>query len=796
VAELPANQQKRRRRSSVIPPLNFNNPEDETLSSTVYSSDSEQADDVAEIQGEEMSDSGSDIEDGTMMTVEADEMTSASVASVRSTGSDSTSLEENLRLAARQAVTQQLDDDEEEIPAFSGWIKKDNASEGTTSKAQATTPRRIDQSPERDVEDGTEMEMDVDMDMDMTSAVGRIINPQNTSPQQGQIEDMSMDITRAYGGIVPQQQPQEGSFGEETMDLTTAVGGIQHGRFSDGSQADPDGNEDMSMELTTAIGGFLSKSPKTSPAKNRRRTITARNNNNDNSGDSTMDITMAVGRIISTVGNKDEEGDVTIGMDMTMPLGGIIKNSSSKPAADKVTEEAANKSKSSTTKTPKKASPSKENVTEQTASPGLAAFRGKGLRRTPARDTATAPKDSKSEADNTSKVQTPSKNLNTEVQTPPSRRSPEMIGSRSNSPKRPASPNRVATTPQSVSKSKAKESSVFRQDPATGATTPRVVLTPQRRRLSGVGIDRSGLGSPRVAKIFERRDSIGNSAQAFMPSHSDEGRRIVKFADPRTMSGEIDRERQEEEDRENGRKILEREADGSQDERDATLNLKEMIQGLSPKKNPLKGRKSLHVGSAKGLLGKRPAELEEDEDTDEQDGVKRLKGHQGSPVKNVKLRSPPSKAETTGRMTRASKKTLDLTKVDLHTPTGTQVLDSATTPKSQGRFKNVEDDPSTIVQFDQNRPIDDVEMAGNDDDDRIHLQDFLNMTSIRFMELTTTKRRHTVAPTTPKGNLPGGDEDDMTLEKCVVAGACTVPMLELYQHVSPLSLPRHPSKRS
>lgn len=66
-------------------------------------------------------------------------------------------------------------------------------------------------------------------------------------------------------------------------------------------------------------------------------------------------------------------------------------------------------------------------------------------------------------------------------------------------------------------------------------------------------------------------------------------------------------------------------------------------------------------------------------------------------------------------------------------------------------------------------------------EDRIHLQDFLNMTSIRFMELTTTKRRHTQAPDAFKDGLLDGEEN-FSLERCVVAGACTVPMLELYQH--------------
>ena len=60
------------------------------------------------------------------------------------------------------------------------------------------------------------------------------------------------------------------------------------------------------------------------------------------------------------------------------------------------------------------------------------------------------------------------------------------------------------------------------------------------------------------------------------------------------------------------------------------------------------------------------------------------------------------------------------------------------------------------------------------------------------MELTTTKRRHTTAPQALlelSAKKPGqaGETDEVfeaktDLETCVVAGACTVPMLELYQH--------------
>lgn len=344
----------------------------------------------------------------------------------------------------------------------------------------------------------------------------------------------------------------------------------------------------------------------------------------------------------------------------------------------------------------------------------------------------------------------------------------------------------VKATPRSAAKSR-----LFHQDPSTGLSTPRVVLTPQGRRLSGVGADRSGLGSPRVAEIFDRRESIGEAATNFVPSQPPNPRRNVVFADPQDLEAEIDRERQSEQEKEDGRSILEREVNGPQDEREGTPNLMEMIQGMSPKKNFFRGRKSLHVGSALGLLGKRPAELDEDEDEEELDGVKRLKGHQGSPVKNIRLQSPPSKAETTtGRKTRPSIKPTGVSDPDNVTPNIPSSPQRATTPKGHGRFRNVgNDQPTATFDFDQTVPMDEAELQHEDDGDRIHLQDFLNMTSIRFMELTTTKRRHTVAPGASRESTAADSKDDLSLERCVIAGACTVPMLELYQHVSELAPP-------
>ena len=796
VAELPANQgdvhHRKRRRSSVASSMYGS---DDTVASSVYDSDFDHADSVAEIQ--EMSGSSSSEEsdeDGTAMTVEAEEMTSASMASARSAFSIDTtgSLDENLRLAARMAVTQSVDEDEEVIAGFAGWGRK-NPSQENIGRGNVKESSLSGGDVDKQDSDG-DAEMEMDADMDMTRAVGGILYPQLPSPDNDDEvnEDMSMDVTTALGGILskakaflrrksvnPVSQPEPTVFGEETMDFTTAVGGIRQSRLSEVSHIDTDGNEDMSMEFTAAVGGLLSGGfPKSGAQNTRRQTIAAVDDDDD--GD-LMDMTMAVGRILPVEAEEQDE-DQTMGMDMTMAVGGIIKSPSTpetRSAARKVMEEEADEPHHSILSSPERATSPKRPVgpiADENANPGAAPFQGRGLRRSPPRSVPAVAQPSSSPM-----RQTPSpKRATAQTRRSPTRTPPSIIGGRSSSPMRNLS-SPAKTTPRSPAKLK-----LFHQDPSTGLSTPRVILTPQGRRLSGVGADRPGLGSPRVAEIFERRESISDAATSFVPSQPANARRNVAFADPRELEAEVDREREDEQEKEDSRRILEREVNGSQDDREGTPNLMEMIQGLSPKKNPFRGRKSLHVGSALGLLGKRPVESEDDEDEEEPSGVKRLKGHQGSPVKNIRLQSPPSKAETTtGRKTRPSMRPAESAITDTVTPTVASSPHRATTPKGHGRFWNSRNDqPTATFDFDPTVPIEDAEMQYSDDGDRIHLQDFLNMTSIRFMELNTTKRRHTVAPGTSRESTAADGKDDLSLENCVVAGACTVPMLELYQHVS------------
>ncbi|KAM0238014.1 hypothetical protein ACHAPO_003892 [Fusarium lateritium] len=850
---------KKNRRSSGPPQIDFHESDDDTAT-TLYSSDSEPADAVEEVADveEDGDDDSSESDDGTMMTI--DDVTGTTAASDRSVDSDegeSSTLDEVLRLAARRAGNQRLkddeddddfDEDEEFIPSF-GW-GKDTNKQNIAAKDQENLPPPSRPQPKQGIQDATEtnmsMDMDMDIDMDMTRAVGGILKPQPTqqydtdedmsmdvtrvvggifkrqSQEHNPDEDMSMDVTRAFGGIVNQPQNASAPVNDEededdapmeeaTMEFTTAIGGIQRPAPIEEEEDDSDGNENMSMELTTVIGGVLAKNKRNSIAASRRSTVPQPDDENDD--EAPMDMTLAVGQILSKPDDddpediEDEEGDATMGMDMTAAIGSILNKvtGGSRDLGKRVMEEEADSaanpdeaieaaiikgavsdylqppaSSEKQTRTPSpRPSRSPASALRSAANPKIATpQRPSRNSRTPSPvRTTPAPQSAKVRTPASAKPATPQLDsvVSERMATPRSR----QRNSLSASPKRPPSARTAradSRTPSPVKLTPKK--SLFQDNFRNGSRTPTVTLTPQRQ-LSGLGADRPGLGSPQVTALFDRRGSIGDMATNFVP-----GKRGVMFEDPKEMTQDMDREAREEEEKENRRRILEREADGVE----ATLNLREMIDSLSPKRKPLKGRKSLHVGSAKGLLGKRPNELDDEEEAEENYGVKRLKGHQGSPVKNIRLQQPPSKEETTGRPNLSFRKSL-LPNTATPTLSSPAKSDVATTPRHRGRFKDVADDrPGHQVNFDET-PVKDTEQMEDEveaeveaDGERIHLQDFLNMTSIRFMELTTTKRRHTQAPGTLEDGFLDEGEENLSLERCVVAGACTVPMLELYQH--------------
>ena len=654
-------------------------------------------------------------------------------------------------------------------------------------------------------------------DMDITFAAGGILPsiPERTEPIEDQTQDMDMDITTAVGAILPEQL----STGNKTeakvlMEQETDVGQLSGSPFFGTPRQKPVG---VGLSDERALPALRATLPESLRAENKTKAKVLVEQETD------------VGQLSgSPFFGTPRQKPVGVGLSDERALPALRATLPESPRAEKRTE-AKSLMEQETDVGQLPGSPFVGTPRQKPIGVGLSDERALPAHaRTMASETGS-PSLASSQARNQSRKSigrqsvTPRSLQPTPIQKPttPSKQStPQMM--RPTTPgKTPPSKNVSMRTasPKKLFRAEIKEAKnapdstprqdgpnpLFRKDLATGATAPSIVLKPRRRRSSGLGVDREGVGSPRVTALLDRRGSIGDNAKVFVAQgHSHAG---VRFEDPHIMEQELDQERAEDKRRESGRDILEAEADTQDlEEKDHTANLKDMIERLTPQKKKLNGRKSLHVGAAKGLLGKRPAEL--DDDHDEDGTPKRLKGREGSPVKKVKLPAPPPKTATTGRTTRSSRLSLVETAGNARasTPSGTvSPLKTDTTPKDQPRFKDVESSsPAKVRSFEQKLDTSIADTAEpTEPEDRIHLQDFLNMTSIRFMELTTTKRRHTVVPnalleqSAKNASIRGDDGDDAQasneLESCVVAGACTVPMLELYQHVSHHGVPKQHS---
>ena len=850
LAASPAHQrdlhQKKRRRSSGIPPMNFNNLED--FSSSPHSGGDEDTN-QSFVTAEEIdkdSDSSSNVddlvEDETVTGVDGEDNT------IQSTGSNSTvsgRLEAALQQAAKQAGTQGIDYDEhgditmemadDEITnAFKPWLKQGKyvpqvvGDPSTLQNQENLNPFspafKANVGRESDIE-GNEGDAGT---MEMTQAIGGILPAAEISqgsPKRRKRKTITGNNRKK--SIAERRRSSGESFaGDETMDLTMAVGGIhqdqeaanveQHNEYeSDGD------DEELTMEFTSLVGGMVQSQGSIDDQLASQQLLQDadhRDSANFSENDETMDITYAAGGILPSIVERTEPlEDQTQDMDTTRAVGAILPpqlDAGNKAEAKILMEQETNVGQltASPFGTPRQKPVGVglmderplpghvRTVASETGSPGLARSQvQKDIRKSFDARASAAPKSKQSTP--IKKPSTPSKQLApqpvrplTPGKTPPSKN----VSRETASPKKLAKVEikPISIQPPNSSPRTKHQNLLFHEDSTTGATTPNVVLKPRQRRSSGLGVDREGLGSPAVTALLDKRGSIGERAiTVIAQSQATSG---VRFEDPQVMERQLDQERAEDHRRESDRDILEHEADAQDlEEKDATANLKDMIESLTPqKKRKLNGRKSLHIGAARGLLGKRPAELDDGDVEDH--SLKSLKGQEGSPVKKVKLPAPQPMTTTVGRNTRSSRLSLVEgsgnarinTPVDHGSP-----LKLSTAPRDQSRFKDVESKrPPTVPSFEGKLDGDVKGALGlSEEEDRIHLQDFLNMTSIRFMELTTTKRRHTIAPnplTAPgaegasNGDKADGEVDaSEALERRVVAGACTLPMLDLYQHV-------------
>lgn len=729
------------------------------------------------------SDAGFDAE-STAMSM--DDITARTAESASS--SSSARLNEALRQAAQEAGTKAPDyEDNDDMPmematqeitgAFQPWIKKgERQSFDWDDISAAHDQENIDpskQSNEYAQEDGAD---DEEMSMDVTNAIGGILSKQPSRRQS--------TARRQSSGA-------ETNYDEQTMELTNVVGGFAQPASpakSTGADSNAD-DEEMTMEFTSAVGGVLNKNTSAAEGSYTPRGAAPNfadwNNEEDDAEDLDMEMTGALGGILPPIEERTEpqDDDQTAGMDVTAAMGTILPSEAEQIGKDQENQEVDNESDSgqlgsspfqeqvrqspaksppkSPTKSPK--SPAPFTIAAENGSPDLASVRSRRTRQSLGR----AP----------SKTPTPQPSPPEEQTTPSKQPAPQATQS-STPLKTPPSGNGFFQPEhqESANQPKSPATALFEHNAATGQSTPQFILRPQKRRSSGLGIDKEGLGSPRVAEMLDKRRSIGDEASQFVPQEQPK-QGGVRFEDPLKLQEEVDREREEEENREDGHV-----PPWQAGERDATSNLKDMISSLTPKKNKLKGRKSLHVGAAKGVLGKRPKELDDSDDEEGSDNTpKRLKGREASPVKNIRLPAHPAKDEAIGRLVFSPPQKL------FGSPTK-----GSTTPIQEP--KNVALSPlkDASGSFNSAEEPAEEEVAREESEQKLEpipLQDFLNMTNIHFMELTTTKRRHTTVPgsasrrSSVRRSVEGASKP-ATFEDCVAAGFCTVPMLELYQHVS------------
>jgi len=804
-------QRKRRRTSDVV-----QSSDDESFSSPG------DGDDSSPMRVEDSIDSESDTDGDTAMSL--DEATQNTVRSSNSS-STQTSLDERLRLAASQAGTDGVDydehgpgiededGDEDDQPmeiadgtvthAFRQFTRKDANMPGTTGddadKENAKSFQNDSTGSDQEQEDFGDDDATMGMTMEMTRAVGGIV-------ANGVFKAAKPNSSRRRSNASRRSSSAaDSSYGDETMDMTVAKGAILLGHNGEQDIDEQFSDEEMTMEMTKAIGGIKKPSKRESlPSIMTEET-------------ESMDMTVAAGGILAPIEEHTEpqsifQGDMTGAMDMTRAVGKILPPQEPQDDIEDVAqadvEQATPSAQLEQEMTEFMAAPSSvtrpmATVASETGSPTLKP-RLSARRSAPASRSTTPKSATKVISPQVAGQMTPSKQLTPAAAKSTSPKRTPMLGA--NVTTRGASPKmlfakeiQLRASPAARKSPRKAHDPLFSKDEATGLHTPKVVLrAPKphqhlRRRSSGVGVDSEGTGSPRVSEILSRRGSIGDGLSNFQLQKGPKPH--IQFEDPRQIEHEIDTERAEEHRRESGRFIMEQEASEQQEE-NTTQNLKELIQSMTPKKNEqatkLKGRKSLAVGSARGLLGKRPAELDGDED-DEGSTPKRLKtvSREGSPVKKVHLPKPPTKEETTGRLSRAEQLGLAAASQSAHTPTlNLSPVKKVKSPNHTGRFRNP---PSAQKPASFEERLDNVvgatditvmhpeAVAQIVEEEKISLQQFLNMTNIHFIELSTTKRRHTMAQPT---NDSADGESDGTSQASFVAAATTLPLLEMYQHAT------------
>jgi len=623
----PANQRtqhqkKNRRRSSGIPPMNFNNPDD-LCSSSPLSADNASPGRAGEESGDSDDDNSATEQLGVIPDVEDSSHSSAR-------------LEAALRQASTLAGTQNLDfeDDgdmtmdmaeDDATSSFKPWARNSAVAQEDEENAETVSPA----ATPADDNDGSD-----DMSMDITRAVGRIVSqPEVDVPSSDMDDDMSMELTMPLGSIqaiasnAPAKRRQSLKRRVSMMDMSQGSpakrSASRRTSLRQRRQSVENTIDDATMDFTMAIGAIKSTA---SPV------VTRRASTNTTAEDATMDLTLAVGSIKNDSANiHDDAGDEDMSMEFTRIVGPGIQRLDLSAAVPK-----------SQTMAPSPITGAKTQTSPRLRSP-LSTIQCGPTSKVPFQAISTEH----------SAVVYPNLDPGT----------PEIVRQRDIENVEP-SPF-VRRTPSNIDKAK-----------LTVATPKSAITTPNSLQQSQASMNIPD--DPVSASILNRRRSSLSAVQ-FSPLN-------VLREEPALKS---------------------------------TALLTNSIKLLStPRKQSLM-----------------------------------------SPVKRGMT---PKKSQTPQKLPTPKQKT----------PTPRK----AVTPR-----QNLS--PGKHVAFGERQVEEKVDESVTEDAsevERISLQDFLDMTKIRFMDLSTTKRRHTAAPAAFHDVEVEVKEE--SLDRYVVAGACTLPEYELYQH--------------
>lgn len=657
--------------------------------------------------------------------------------------------------------------------------------------------------------------------------------------------DMTMDMTRAVGGILPRQQPAEDSevVGDETMDFTQAIGKIVQPsasraapprsalkrRLSTTEDGSPHTSQlsssqgpqrrtaaqvtakrrrssqarvslgDATMDFTVGVGG-ININP--SPVKQDRRSSLRRRRSSAMSSvmdEQTMEFTMAVGGIRQTASSaaanprieeeRSEDENEELSMEFTAVIGGItprdVTMNTDRPTTPKdelspsrtevpttpnhdghfreVGDHSANKLLTPMFEQHSAGSAMKDSAGSRRSSARKSAGSARKspalLRKSPIRVHSSPVKTLGTPNENSAPLQQSSALAHSEVapaiKSPPSaRKSRQPLAPKSVSKK---APHNDVSTPQLADDSIQSFSPVHVQD-ITAAPVEEIVYPtlPEPEAMATPVMD-----TPESSLVPQTHQTHVVAESGSPLPISGDGIQDIDMDAANPPSPSLDKQM-----RSSPMKVSVTPRQRSTPERTATPQ--------QPQFSPLRQNSTpqqAFISDARSATPQQALVIEEHARaiTDFSDSLKMIatprKDTGTTPLKRLRGMTPmksPAKKAVTPRKT---------------------ITPKAKTPHNAARSNAAEQAGQQLA-----RELFAATKTGQQIP-KVKLNEFLDMAGIKFMELTMpTKRRFTTAPTPGKASRSQDDDDDdgdantVELESAVVAGACTVPMLDLFQH--------------